>query len=916
MNLKNYLCLVILCFSLNVFGQIPNVIPYQGHIADTSGKGYDGNFDFSFTIKDNSGSQLWTSGTISVPVDDGAYSVSLGESPQTALTSSIWQNDILFLEISFDDGVNGSETLSPNVQILPVPYALRAAIADSAANTNGQLGWGDSLVLRDASGDKRFVLNPNTGEFKIMQDDTIWYEVESNSPPKTNVSYGDNSLTTEYVRMNGKDYTKNTRTKDGYTIERFEQHSTDAGNNDTMNFTRTLDKNKCVVSATYKVFDKKRGRVKVCTYSYKCPGGDILSVKCKTLAGATPDEPDVTDNKETDTKTEEKTEDGKLQMVTVDTRTGNEVKTTSDAKDSCFVVEASKIVLKTANGEYVVKVDKDGKVKQEAKKNGGDGLIIGMDDENNELSIEDSLILKYRFISPTQIRMLVQELGVQQAKLYFEQLDLENKEIVTGGLENLKRLVDSVFKHKIVSQKTKDSIEVLYNAFGHFIQFLDVEEFKELNQHVERIRTYEPGKVIEEDTDVATGASVKTTRDLQEGKDIIEGLKGNDIIMSDTPYVTTYKYDVTSSTPVEVKTNPVSSTVTYDGLDRVVRENDSEQHHDIYDGKTHQITRTHNVKDSSITTAGATTYFYDGLDRIVTKSEGEITHEYDAANSIIEETYDPDDNSLEYDGLFNRHHRIDTNAFVESFVDGNNRELSVLYEPSDSIINYSGVRFVEWQFDNNITVLTSLGPGQSSLANFDPGTNSGLGITLNQSDRVIQMGDPFGGKIPVQMDSLFAMDFGAVNGNFEVNGNLSVNGNISKQSGSFRIDHPQDPYNKYLVHSFVESPDMMNVYNGNIITDSSGTATVDLPGYFESLNMDFRYQLTCIGTFAQAIVLEKVNGNQFKIQTDKPGVEVSWQVTGIRKDPFANDNRLEVEQEKEEGNKGTLLYKPTQTNKK
>ena len=100
------------------------------------------------------------------------------------------------------------------------------------------------------------------------------------------------------------------------------------------------------------------------------------------------------------------------------------------------------------------------------------------------------------------------------------------------------------------------------------------------------------------------------------------------------------------------------------------------------------------------------------------------------------------------------------------------------------------------------------------------------------------------------------------------------------------------PANKYLYHSFVESPDMMNVYNGNIITDANGMQTVELPDYFEALNKDFRYQLTVIGAFAQAIVFEEVSGNKFVIKTDKPNIKVSWQVTGIRHDAFANKNRI------------------------
>ncbi|HMB90044.1 MAG TPA: hypothetical protein VKP65_04300, partial [Rhodothermales bacterium] len=50
------------------------------------------------------------------------------------------------------------------------------------------------------------------------------------------------------------------------------------------------------------------------------------------------------------------------------------------------------------------------------------------------------------------------------------------------------------------------------------------------------------------------------------------------------------------------------------------------------------------------------------------------------------------------------------------------------------------------------------------------------------------------------------------------NGDVWVTGTLSKGGGSFKIDHPLDPANKYLAHSFVESPDMMNVYNGNVTT--------------------------------------------------------------------------------------------------
>ncbi|CAN5707159.1 hypothetical protein BH10BAC3_BH10BAC3_41270 [soil metagenome] len=143
-------------------------------------------------------------------------------------------------------------------------------------------------------------------------------------------------------------------------------------------------------------------------------------------------------------------------------------------------------------------------------------------------------------------------------------------------------------------------------------------------------------------------------------------------------------------------------------------------------------------------------------------------------------------------------------------------------------------------------------------------------------------------------------------------GNVAISGTISKGGGSFKIDHPLDPENKYLSHSFVESPDMMNVYNGNITTDARGEAMVQMPGWFEALNRDFRYQLTVMGQFAQAIVGKKMNNNLFVIKTDKPNVEVSWQVTGIRHDAFANKNRIPVEEEKTGAAKGKYLYPESQ----
>lgn len=141
-------------------------------------------------------------------------------------------------------------------------------------------------------------------------------------------------------------------------------------------------------------------------------------------------------------------------------------------------------------------------------------------------------------------------------------------------------------------------------------------------------------------------------------------------------------------------------------------------------------------------------------------------------------------------------------------------------------------------------------------------------------------------------------------------GGLQVFGTLTANTKNFKIDHPLDPANKTLNYTSVESPDMLNIYNGNATTDDKGEAIVTMPNYFSALNRDFRYQLTVIGTFAQAIVGEKINNNKFLIRTDKPRVEVSWQVTGIRRDKFAEDQRTPVEQNKPDAEKGKCLYAP------
>jgi hypothetical protein len=144
---------------------------------------------------------------------------------------------------------------------------------------------------------------------------------------------------------------------------------------------------------------------------------------------------------------------------------------------------------------------------------------------------------------------------------------------------------------------------------------------------------------------------------------------------------------------------------------------------------------------------------------------------------------------------------------------------------------------------------------------------------------------------------------GHFNGFVEILGDLRVDGDKA-----FRIDHPLDPENKYLLHNAVESSERKNVYDGVAQLDEDGAAWVDLPEWFEALNGDFRYQLTAIGGAAPNLhVAEEISESRFKIAGGEGGMKVCWQATGSRRDPWAAANPFVVEEEKPEEKRGLYL---------
>ncbi len=330
---------------------------------------------------------------------------------------------------------------------------------------------------------------------------------------------------------------------------------------------------------------------------------------------------------------------------------------------------------------------------------------------------------------------------------------------------------------------------------------------------------------------------------------------------------------------------------------------------------------------------------YDGAEVIwapATIADGAVTSAKIAAGAVIEETIGTDAVTTDKvaDGSIGTSKLADEAVTNEKVADSDISlvKLDAGSATTDDVIRYTGTT-VEWGAvavgDGTIDSdkLADDAVTTAKIVNFAVTTDKIAASAVGSS----QVSSISGQKLQAQSVSLEKVDpTGAEAGDFigfsggvvswvagpppaspgdmTIDGNLTVTGSVEKGGGTFKIDHPLDPENRYLYHSFVESDEMMNVYSGNVVTGDDGTAWIDMPDWFEALNKDVRYQLTCIGGYAPVYVARTLENGRFQIAGGAPGLQVSWQVTAVRDDPWARQNRMRVEVEKPADEKGSLLH--------
>ena len=229
---KWFLCVwMTLCGVLSA--DVPLIVEYSGR-ASSGGSPFTGTGSFKFAFVDSAGTTTYWSndGTstggseptaaVLADCDDGFYSVYLGDSSVTNMTvigETVFDNDTLYLRVWFDDGVNGSQQLSPDQLIASTVFAVRAGKADKVADgaiTESMLSAAlqNKLNATTSSTAPSGMATIPEGEFTMGNDDGSY-----NQTPARAITLSEYFIETHEVSKDTWDTTYTWATSNGYTFD-------------------------------------------------------------------------------------------------------------------------------------------------------------------------------------------------------------------------------------------------------------------------------------------------------------------------------------------------------------------------------------------------------------------------------------------------------------------------------------------------------------------------------------------------------------------------------------------------------------------------------------------------------------------------------------------------------------------------
>jgi hypothetical protein len=168
----------VMAVALYGFADIPHMINYQGAVT-VSGSPFTGTGYFKFVIVNAAGNTTYWSndGTsvngsqptsaVSLSVTDGRFNVALGDTSVSNMTQQIppevFDSPERYLRIWFNDGVHGSQLLTPDTRLVSTPYSYLAENVQVPLELSGSAASPNAVISGTNSGTGYGVYGTHSG---------------------------------------------------------------------------------------------------------------------------------------------------------------------------------------------------------------------------------------------------------------------------------------------------------------------------------------------------------------------------------------------------------------------------------------------------------------------------------------------------------------------------------------------------------------------------------------------------------------------------------------------------------------------------------------------------------------------------------------------------------------------------------